>query len=368
MLKPFVCAALALGVSSVSFASLDDRIRDLEIEMKEVSVRTPQQTWGIQFASARPEIRDGSRYFLTFDILYWHTKLGGTEYAYTTQRQELLPLQSRLKHNHFSWNLGLKVGLGYHLTHDGWDLYGRYTWYENDDTDQTAQNFPSNVIPNRVSIAFPAGKAKSNFDTDYQSGDLELSRSYFISQRLVFRPHMGLKSSWINLRQAVTYSFPSAPNFPNGHFKSKDSNRFWGMGPRLGVDSKWHLGYGFSIFGEGSVALFYGYFNTLRKESYPPNFVAEDTETILNVESKFHLFVPFLSYYMGLCWQTYLNDHKQHLALHLGYETQYYWRVNQMQRSDFTTLPIVSSVRLAIDSYSEDLSFYGISGRFRLDF
>ncbi|WP_420420907.1 Lpg1974 family pore-forming outer membrane protein [Simkania sp.] len=368
MLKPFTCAALALGVPSLSFGNIDDRIQDLEMEMKEISVRTPHETLGIQFGSARPDVRGDSRYFLTFDILYWHTKVGGTEFAYTTQSPQRFPSKGSLKHNHFSWDLGLKVGLGYHLTHDGWDLYGCYTWYENDDTDQVAQRFPSFVVPERVYAPFPAEKAKSNYDTDYQSADFELARSYFISRYFSFRPHIGVKSSWINLRQAVTYSLPMNSNFPELHFKSKDSNRFWGFGPRLGVNSKWHLGYGFSIFGEVSAALFYGYFNTGHKESVPPNLVAGNRGTIINLESKFHHYVPFISYHLGLCWQRYVNRQRQHIAFSLGYETQYYWRVNQMNHNGLTTFTQGQLIRLAFDHDSEDLSFYGMTGRFRLDF
>jgi len=370
-MKIFTYALIACGFSSLSFAGIDDRIQDLEQEMKEISARTPQDTLGINFQAARPEV-DGTNFFLTFEILYWHMKAGGTEYAYTSQVHPTtnlaIPIKGRAKHNDFGWDWGLKAGLGYHFPHNEWDIYARYTWYEEDDTDQTSQHFPGRVIPDRIIFAQPAEKAKSNFDADYQAVDLELARSYFMSSKLSVRPHLGVKSTWIDLDQIVTYSFPANTSHPGFDFKSKDYNRFWGVGPRLGLDSKWHLGYGFSFFGEVSTALLYGYFKVKRKEFYPAGIFSEEGGNIYNIDNKFHLYVPFLSYYLGLCWEGYVNHKKQHITLNLGYETQYYWRINQMLRNDDTATNFSPPFRLQFDHYSEDISFYGITGRFRLDF
>ena len=370
IVKTFICALIALGFSSFSFAGIDDRIQDLEQEMKEISARTPQDTLGLSFTSARPEVY-GNCFFLTLEILYWHMKVGGTEYAYTSdvhpETNLAIPIKGRAKHNEFGWDWGLKAGLGYHLPHDSWDLFARYTWYESDDTDQTSQHFPSTVIPDRVVFPQSSERAKSNFDADYQNVDVELARSYFMSSQLSLRPHIGIKTSWIDLDQIVAYSFPVNSNFPGFQFKSKDYNRFWGIGPRIGVDSNWHLGYGFSFFGEVSTALLYGYFKVKRKEFYPTGVFFENGGNIYNLDNKFHLYVPFLSYYLGLCWQGYVNHNKQHITLNLGYETQYFWRVNQMLRNDETS-GVTSPLRIQLDHYSEDISFYGVTGRFRLDF
>ncbi|MCB1073887.1 MAG: MOMP family protein, partial [Chlamydiia bacterium] len=62
---------------------------------------------------------------------------------------------------------------------------------------------------------------------------------------------------------------------------------------------------------------------------------------------------------------------KQHLGFKLGYEVQYYWRVNQITKGDEFTFNVGQNqiqTRLAFEKASEDLMFYGITGEVRLDF
>ena len=75
---------------------------------------------------------------------------------------------------------------------------------------------------------------------------------------------------------------------------------------------------------------------------------------------------------MGLTWSTYLNNDKQHLSLKGGYEVQYFWRVNQMMKTEsriaFPFSEDQRALRHYFDTITEDLMFYGITGEVRLDF
>ena len=74
--------------------------------------------------------------------------------------------------------------------------------------------------------------------------------------------------------------------------------------------------------------------------------------------------------FLGLGWERYINDEKQHLGLKLGYEVQYYWRVNQIHQPEDFLLDSSQngSIGFKFQKQAEDLMFYGITGEIRLDF
>ncbi|HML86145.1 MAG TPA: Lpg1974 family pore-forming outer membrane protein, partial [Bacteroidales bacterium] len=196
--------AFSTVLSSLAYAGLDDRLDILEKEMQEVSARNPQGTLGAGFVTANPDVP--GNWFVTFDLTYWHAKLGGTEYAYSIQswgvpdsgqNTPTFPLDGDVKEVDFDWDMGVKVGLGYKLPHDCWDLYAHYTWYQTEDSDSSFKAAPSMLLSLGTFISFPASHAKSHMNVDYNNVELELGRSYAISSKVSLRPHFDIKSAWI---------------------------------------------------------------------------------------------------------------------------------------------------------------------------
>lgn len=381
-----ICLLTALFLAAFVFADIDDRIDDLEWEMKQVSTYTPQDTLGASFAQGQPEllIPGQEKLFLSFDVLYWHAKVGGTDYAFSFQPSIiqtgsilLARAQGHTKHNDLDWDWGLKAGFGINLPHDGWDLGVEYTYFASNSTDASTKAPPSALQPLRLYSTMLAIKAKSFFDLDYQNVDVNLGKSYFLSQKLFVRPFVSVKSCWLDLDQNITYTasslndflFPGTERTAGHDFKSKNSSNFWGIGPRIGVNSKWFLGHGFSFFSDIAGSLLYGYFQTHYYEKIPPNNVQFADGGVIKNRYKFHLFVPFVQMYGGLAWQGYVNHDKQYITLKFGYEVQYYWRANQMvYTEDFSNPAGAFTTRAAFDNLSEDVMLYGITGEFKLDF
>lgn len=381
-----ICLLTALFLAAFVFADIDDRIDDLEWEMKQVSTYTPQDTLGASFAQGQPEllIPGQEKLFLSFDVLYWHAKVGGSDYAFSFQPSIiqtgsilLARAQGHTKHNDLDWDWGLKAGFGINLPHDGWDLGVEYTYFASNSTDASTKAPPSALQPLRLYSTMLAIKAKSFFDLDYQNVDVNLGKSYFLSQKLFVRPFVSVKSCWLDLDQNITYTasslndflFPGTERTAGHDFKSKNSSNFWGIGPRIGVNSKWFLGHGFSFFSDIAGSLLYGYFQTHYYEKIPPNNVQFADGGVIKNRYKFHLFVPFVQMYGGLAWQGYVNHDKQYITLKFGYEVQYYWRANQMvYTEDFSNPAGAFNTRAAFDNLSEDVMLYGITGEFKLDF
>jgi len=371
-------AAFSTALFSTAFAGIDERLDTLERNMQEISARNPQDTLGASFAPSRYEV-NGTSWFISLDLIYWHTKMGGTEYAYSAHPQfsgsTLLPqVDGDLKENDFGWDTGVKVALGYKTPHDNWDVSMRYTYLNADSTSSSSKTQPSVLISLTNFEVIYASKVKSRVDITYDNLDLELARSYFMSPMLSFRPHLDVKSTWMDISQNVqiTASHINNTNQTAGlDFKTKQTSKFWGVGPRAGLDTSWFLGYGFHIFANLSGSAQYAYFKTDTTQLLPPSqkpFLQNGKA--MDVKHKFHRFIPSVNTYLGLGYDFFFNDNRNHIALKAGYEIQYYWRVNQFNKSDdfIVSTVNVNQTRLLFEKASEDLSFYGFTGEIRLDF
>lgn len=396
--------ALALAASSVAFGAMstNERVAQLEKQMQCVYMDViyddcGQQTMtcGAQTAPARPmtmgdKCRCGYGWFVEFDVIYWHPKVGGTEFAYTDDSPVLqvaanntanpgFPVKGRVKDIDFGWDWGFKVALGYNFDHDNWDGLIKYTRLDSEGSESTRPGQNSLVVPLRGSSSITNGpnvvnvdpqptgtfiycaSAKSEFDIDYDRLDLEMGRNFFVSPKLSMRPYVGLVAAWIDLYQNIRYS-GGAPSSSNlgldvNTVHIHDESDFKGVGPKLGFDSKWYLGHKFSVFGNISTALVYGHFDVSHQEYYS---LLEDTNEI-SLNGDTNRFAPNSVYELGLSYDTYLNDNKQHLSLALGFEGQYWFRVNQMLKIDDFAV-------LKFERFSEDVSFHGVTFKIRLDF
>lgn len=424
-------ASMLLAGSAFSHPSIDDRLDALETEMKQVSARNPNDTCGAVFTTARPETKN-TRWFIFADVIYWHPKMGGTEYAisYTPTDffGDILPVNTVFdnyalshrpngdyKENDFSWDLGLKAGLGYKTPHDAWDVLGRYTWFESHSTKQSGKQFPSMLIPLKISIgidpSFSAvNRAKSTVDISYNNVDLELARNFFLSKNYSVRPYVSLKGAFIDIKQKLLFTQVQNASllnlfleFRGDEFKANLSSNYWGVGPRIGFENKYYFNNGLNIFGDFAAAILYGHFKTKQSDYIPEarlggllfdNLTPEEQEQLdqlfnfaLTAPSRklthdFHRFIPFVQMWLGLEWNKFINHQKQHIRLKAGYEVQYYWRANQMDEvgnkvnaftlEAFSIDPPQISIRprgrLDTQHTSKDLMFYGITAEARLDF
>ena len=80
-------------------------------------------------------------------------------------------------------------------------------------------------------------------------------------------------------------------------------------------------------------------------------------------------FVPFTQMFLGMSWFDSFHKEKYYISFKGGYEVLYFWRENRSispYNWDFTHAP--GSMRLNFEQMAEDISFYGITFRLRLNF
>lgn len=347
-----ICVSVALLASAPSFCdnALGNRIAQLESDMNQIRGQTALGNYGAKTASATPQI-DGYGLFLTADFLWWKLYEGGTEYALKNENSPFNPnsIKGPIKHLNFDWEPGYKVGLGYLFDHDGWDLYLDFTSFKTH-AHSSASSDIDGLFPLMGIETNGFAKAKAHWHVDFYDLNLVLGKSYFVSKYLALRPHFGLTSAWIQQHRHARFK-----NLPISSLKLRGKNNFWGIGPRLGVDSQFYLGRHFSLYGDIAGALLWGHFHVKEKE----RDIATGSE-IYDLHDHLHRMVATVGFSLGLSFETNFFDDSSHFMIKAGYEGQYWWRQNQW--------PIFNSFAVDFTRQSEDLNLQGLTVDFRLDF
>lgn len=249
--------------------------------------------------------------FATLDFLYWKANENGLGYA--LQRD-------KIHEPHFEWDEGFRVGLGSLLEHDQWDIalsWTRFHTFARETTQADEGIFPLWLTP----TAGPANsipKAEEHWRLHLGLVDLELARDFSISCALQLKPHLGLRYGCIRQKYHLLYT------------ESLDSlalsmkNKYWGIGPRAGLDTNWQLGRGFSLYGKGGVSLLFGSFYIHQAEKAHPG-----NEKLLGVHNNFSLSRPIVDLSLGLGWERSFKEGCYHLEIQGGWEELFFFGQNQ---------------------------------------
>jgi len=343
LLKKVPIALAAFAMVSANAADMDTRVTQLEHHMQQVRTETSNDTFGAKTAAANP-MTTGSGYFITLGVVYAQAKVGGTEYCYTDSDTSpgTIPVKGTVEEAKFKWKFGVDVGLGVHIGHDDWDLYANYTNYSSSASRSKDPGSNSSVValrgvPNLASTSNGATlftqstKATSAIKYDYNAVYLEMGRNYFVSSKLSFRPSMGVESVWAQVDNDIQYS--GGDVLGNNTIHVHDNCDFWGVGPRGAINSKWHLGYGFSLFGNLAGKVYYGHFDVDHKEWNSAN----EAGIRFDLNADTHRFVPAVHYELGIAFDKYLVENRHHLMVRLGYDARYMCNAYQVMKLNMGT-------------------------------
>ena len=357
-------------------AEVQSRVETLEKQMKEISNNFPNEGGGLGFEEQSLSLS------LQFDMLYWYTKMGGTEYAYSfvphfseghSSSSHLEgKINGRMQGNHFSWDPGFRLGARYKTEHDDWEIQGSYTYFRNQSEDSSSQSYPGSLFSFRnIGVLF-SSEIKSDVKITYQDVEAGIGNPLFFSSYLSFRPLLNLKASWLDLSQnlQITAFSPSHGMQPfefNGlDYKTVTRYRVQGVGPSIGVESQWFFGERLHLFSKLSGALEYSFISNINEEYFPPvAFENGKGGKAIEIEQKLRKFIPSTSLLIGLGYGMPINDHKQHLDFKLGYEVQYFHGINQIMtnnQSPVTFKPEKGEGRIGFQRESNDLMFFGLTG------
>jgi hypothetical protein len=221
----------------------------------------------------------------------------------------------------FNWDVGVRAGLGYRFEGDRWDTRLYYTWFQTRGKDRSvAPNADADIttafLGQWLTFGFASSSGHIQWNIHLNALDWELGRDSPVSKGLSFRPYVGLKGAWIDQTihsQWISKGFKATENLKND---------FWGLGPKGGVNTNWHLGsfnhHSFNLFGDVSLAVLGGRwsFKDIQKTSANSS-IAGINPTTGAATFMFHGL-------MGFSWDVTFNK-QSNIGVRVGYEFQYWY-------------------------------------------
>ena len=298
---------------------------------------------------------------LDAEFLYWYattTNLAyATKYIVFNQGNATDPAArfvgpEKIYEPRWSWDRGVRFGVGVVTNHDGWDVYSDWTWIYNSSFDSiNVQSYPVNdltSLQNPVgtqALASPwfADGTHSNFDSIQtrwsillNQFDLELGRKFWISPRLVLRPFGGLRGHWSRMFFKVRGSYDGLGLGANARLFQETARRtqkFWAVGLLGGLQSNWYINRNWSVFVNWAISLLYGSFdNKTHLQAF--GFNANNQE-ISNFDQQFnhddiYTLQSVCDLAIGIHWELPIYDSAYKVSFDAGWESHLYPGYNHL--------------------------------------
>ena len=318
-----VATSLVAFTSIVNAEGDTAQMRNLENRVSALEQRKGAS--GMINPQGRPQVRNGYDVFLFGDVLAWNAHENGLNVGVKNKGSAVNLSNSKTKTVHGKWNAGFRAGIGYNSMHDGWDF--RLTWLrftdkgrKNSSSHSSQFIFPTLVHPGE--ILGPARTMTSHWRLRLNQIDLDMGREFFVSKWLTLRPHFGVRTDWIRQKLHAHYHGFTSPLTSN--VKAKLNDHWWGIGLEGGLDTQWGLGSGWSVFGNITGAIVYGFHHIKDETQDKPTNVK-----FVNLRESYRVSQPILDLQMGFRWDNMFCDDRYHLGLQVGWEHHVYFSQNQ---------------------------------------
>jgi hypothetical protein len=206
------------------------------------------------------------------------------------------------------WNTesGFRIGAGYLLPIQGWDVGADYTYFHSSGSRAVARTAGETLF---ATMTHPGGieqvdTANASSSLNYNVLDLEVGRGLNVGDRFTLRLFGGGRFAWIDQSENAFYNGGDA-----NHALASASVDFNGAGLRLGGEGRMNLGWGLHLYAGGSGSLVVGDFRTHRLETNAGGAV-----TNVDVSEKFDKVVPVAELGLGVGWEY------RKLQIRAGYE------------------------------------------------
>jgi len=283
--------------------------------------------------------------YFTADFIWWKTHLGGTEWVFDgiTDQGGLVtegtnPKPGHIRHADFEFEPGFKVGAGVFFAHDGWDLYGNYTWLHQD---AEVARYAAKEGTGNLAILGTVVKEDGEDGTPeviaaglrwkqyFNVVDLELGRNFFISRYLTMRPHFGLK--WANIREHLSTTGLGILNSDLIDYTQTYGQNMWGIGARAGLDTVWRFTENWGIYGDIAGTALWSDFHVNEvmtsigvQPAFPGVVTWNTKEVVLQV-------IPVFEFGLGLQYMTFVGCNcDYYIQFSAGWEAQIWCDFNQI--------------------------------------
>lgn len=367
--KPWMAAALA--TASCAFAQDGNNTKcrpQKSFEQGHELVQT-QMMSGYN-APARIDVRGSWDIYADGSFIYWQVmqdnmEIGVSSVGTPSTVGNADGQQVYIINTNYEYSPGFKVGVGMNFDHDNWDANAEYTWLHNKISQ--VSNGQTNAVVYPINDWAARQNASSSFNSlvgkwhyKFDILDLMLGRSYYVGNRLSFRPAFGARGCW--MRQHTSEVCQGSSQNGAGTDKGKMTNNYasWGVGPSASLSTSWMVGYGVAIVADIQADVQYRHFDI--RQTF------QTTTTSLN-NTTFHqdhmkTLRPHTDFEMGLEYGTYFDNNNWHVELAATYGFQVFWNENVFRKY------VGGSTNSVMNSFSPNGNMYihGLTATARLDF
>lgn len=347
-------------------------------EMKSTASQPPMREIN---PAAGPRVADGIDFFITASYIFWKTSTGNTDLlisgAQETSTSGLIPVTTTSGSRHtdstisYGWDSGFKVGAGFNLPHDGWDLAAEYTWLRpnaSESVTATPNGNPLQQVPYGTGQAFCTKTISGEETLHFNTINLTLGRNYYVSQYFTMHPFAGVMGTWQTWNAtrsgtgiertgvANNAGFAQAYLFSDCTSSLRLNNDIWGVGILAGLDMGMFFTRKFSAFASLSGAsMFQSYQrsdSSNLKGTLSTTVTSHPAEVTVRQDQTNYALLPWLCVELGLKYDGYFDDDQFHFSLQAGWEGQWWsgWLYS------------------ALDNQTRDLTLGGLKVKARFDF
>lgn len=188
--------------------------------------------------------------WVSADFLYWGACEDGfsCEFGNTlinTTAVNSIPTTAIIENDRdidFDWEPGYRVGAGVDMPCSGWDTGAFYTYYYGKGSGND-------------------GASQANWGLHFNVADAVVGRNFWAGSCVDLRPFAGVRYAQIkqNYDAHLVTNLISSTGPSVAVSDKVDTQKFWGFGPQLGLESDFYLGHGWSLYGNVDGAILYGH-------------------------------------------------------------------------------------------------------------
>jgi hypothetical protein len=315
-------------------------------------------------APDKPAIK-GTGLTFTGEFLYWKPVTSDLDYAIThdDMDDDNFPALYGNGGNQavkMGWAPGFRLGLGYRLPYEGWDVKAAYTYFRSEG-DASVSDGDGFIVGNLLNeyadeLDFELAKAKTNFDLDVV--DFDVGRNTRISESLSLRPFIGFRYAKIKAAVDAKY-YDDAASADNYYFaKVSSSSDLFGI--HFGSDVELKIKHGFSFYGQFAGSILSGSVDSKYNDGSVVALALD--ETYDNMKWSKNVIVPAVQVAAGVSWEKKLLDNLN-LKISAGYEYNEFFNALDLTKGrygyDYWGQP---------NHAPQDLGLHGLVFRIKLDF
>lgn len=311
-----------------------------------------------------------------------------------------------VKTNHLDtkWDPGFRIGFGYLLPHDGWEIEANYTWYFNKkrhvfsvssfgNTD--FPNFPVNgqqglldpwinpdvlITMSEIFIYPEFDQVKTQWELQFNQIDFVFGKKLSLSRFMDMRAYAGARGAWFTTRfnNIASNKALFSVLFSSNNFSDRFRDRIWGAGLLVGVQPRWWFFQNFMLFSNIDAALLWGKIKVRKNEDYTSInlFGAKSIDFHNTSLNSFFKMQTVLDLSLGLHWEkTWCNRFITYFDLaweqHVWFDVSHRNKLNSFSTNTGTSATTVTSLTSGFQNYDElqgNLMIGGAMFRFRVDF